>query len=87
MVDVEAAPAAVSVGEADSGVVEGRAWLPIVSVVGIAPPLTIVDEAAAVVTGLGLGMLEASLYMEAFAGVVTLVVVFRYPITCISSAY
>ena len=44
---------------------------------GIAPPLAILDDAAAVETGVGLGMLEVLLYIEAFAGVVTFVVVLR----------
>lgn len=50
-------------------------------VVGIEPPLAILDVGAAEATGVGLGILDVLLYMVAFAGVVTLVVVFRYPMT------
>lgn len=61
--------------------VEGEPRSPVALVVGIAPPLAILDVAAAEATSVGLGMLDVLLYMDAFAGVVTLVVVLRYPMT------
>lgn len=61
--------------------VEGGPRSAVALVVGIEPPLAILEVGAAEATGVGLGILDVLLYMVAFAGVVTLVVTLRYPMT------